>query len=235
MLYRDLVDFEKIVDVIQLKQADNRKAAEELVKTYVISEGMAEKLVKDIFPNLKLDNPNNKGLLILGNYGTGKSHLMSVISSVAEDKHFLQFLKSSSVKDGASEISGHFKVIREEIGSTRKNFRDFICDTLTKKFENLDVNYSFPAYEKVNNHKDLFMEMMSCFEEKYPEKGLLLIVDELLDYLRSRKEQELILDLNFLRELGEISSITKFRFIGGIQEALFENPRFSFAANSLGR
>ena len=36
MLYRDLVDFEKIVDVIQLKQADNRKAAEELVKTYVI-------------------------------------------------------------------------------------------------------------------------------------------------------------------------------------------------------
>lgn len=235
MLYRDLVDFEKIVDVIQLKQADNRKEAEDLVKTYVISDGMAEKLVKDIFPNLKPDNPNNKGLLILGNYGTGKSHLMSVISSVAEDKHFLQFLKSSSVKDGASEISGHFKVIREEIGSTRKNFRDFICDTLTRKLEDLNVNYSFPSYEKVNNHKDLFVEMMSCFEEKYPEKGLLLIVDELLDYLRSRKEQELILDLNFLRELGEISSITKFRFIGGIQEALFENPRFSFAANSLGR
>ena len=30
------------------------------------------------------------------------------------------------------------------------------------------------------------------------------MVDELLDYLRTRKDQELILDLNFLREIGEV-------------------------------
>jgi DNA replication protein DnaC len=27
---------------------------------------------------------DNKGLLVVGNYGTGKSHLMSVISALAE-------------------------------------------------------------------------------------------------------------------------------------------------------
>ena len=32
---------------------------------------------------------------------------------------------------------------------------------------------------------------------------MLLVVDELLDYLRSRRDQELVLDLTFLRELGE--------------------------------
>jgi len=46
---------------------------------------MAERLRDIVFPNLQFDRPtDNKGLLVMGNYGTGKSHLMSVISSIAE-------------------------------------------------------------------------------------------------------------------------------------------------------
>ncbi len=41
--------------------------------------------------------------------------------------------------------------------------------------------------------------MMDAFYKAFPDHGLLLVVDELLDYLRTRKDQELILDLNFLR------------------------------------
>jgi len=43
--------------------------------------------------------------------------------------------------------------------------------------------------------------MMTAFHQEHPDHGLLLVVDELLDYLRTRKDQELILDLNFLRDL----------------------------------
>src|SRR5205085_10215832 len=64
---------------------------------------------------------------------------------------------------------------------------------------------------------------------------LLLVVDELLDYLRSRNEQALILDLAFLRELGEVPLTARFRFIGGLQESLFDNPRFEFVADQLRR
>ncbi|MDF1590873.1 MAG: DUF6079 family protein [Desulfobacterales bacterium] len=60
-------------------------------------------------------------------------------------------------------------------------------------------------------------------------------VDELLDYLRSRKDHELILDLNFLREIGEVCKDLRFRFIAGIQEAIFDSPRFSFVADSIRR
>jgi len=41
---------------------------------------------------------------------------------------------------------------------------------------------------------------MTIFHEQYPDQGLLLVVDELLDYLRTRKDQALILDLTFLRK-----------------------------------
>lgn len=44
-----------------------------------------------------------------------------------------------------------------------------------------------------------------------------------------------MLDLNFLRELGEACELTPFRFIAGIQESLFDSPRFQFAADSIRR
>ena len=63
----------------------------------------------------------------------------------------------------------------------------------------------------------------------------MLVVDELLDYLRTREQRALILDLGFLRELGEVAASCPFRFMGGLQETLFENPRFSFVAEQLRR
>jgi hypothetical protein len=66
--------------------------------------------------------------------------------------------------------------------------------------------------------------MMAAFHEAYPDHDLLLVMDELLDYLRTRKDQELILDLNFLRETGEVCKDLRFRFIAGVQEAILDSP-----------
>jgi len=83
--YGDLIQFEPIESVVQLRDADEVSAARQLVRTYVISEDMAEKLVNIVVPQLQFDQPtDNKGLMVVGNYGTGKSHLMSVISALAE-------------------------------------------------------------------------------------------------------------------------------------------------------
>lgn len=38
-----------------------------------------------------------------------------------------------------------------------------------------------------------------------------------------------------LREVGEVCKGTRFRFIAGVQESLFDNPRFQFAADTLRR
>ncbi len=59
--------------------------------TYVISEDMAMNITKIAFEQLQFDYPtDNKGLMIVGNYGTGKSHLMAVISSIAQSDLFLR-------------------------------------------------------------------------------------------------------------------------------------------------
>jgi len=82
--YGDLIQFDPVESVVQLRDADESAAARQFVQTYVISKEMAEKLITLVVPQLQFDQPSdNKGLLVVGNYGTGKSHLMSVISAVA--------------------------------------------------------------------------------------------------------------------------------------------------------
>jgi hypothetical protein len=234
MKYRDLIQFEPIESVVQLLDADEVAAARRLVQTYVISKEMAEKLENLVVPQLQFDNPaDNKGLLIVGNYGTGKSHLMSVISALAENADLATLLSDKSVASTASKISGRFKVVRTEIGATTMSLRDILVAELEEHLAAMGISYSFPPADKITNNKRAFEEMMTAFNQKYPDQGLLLVVDELLDYLRTRKDQELILDLSFLREIGEVCKDLRFRFMAGVQEAIFDSPRFGFVGQQV--
>ena len=236
MKYREVINFDPIETIIQLRDADKTSTARHLVESYVISKEMAEKLTEIVFPQLQFDRPlDNKGLLVIGNYGTGKSHLMAVISSIAETTEVLPVIRNSKVAEAARQISGKFKVVRTEIGSSEMSLRGIITQTLEERLAEWGVNYQFPPADQIINNKQAFEDMMAAFHEKYPNHGLLLVVDELLDYLRSRKDQELILDLNFLREIGEVCKDIRFRFIAGVQEAIFDSHRFAFVSDSLRR
>lgn len=236
MRYADLIQFEPIETVVQLRDADETGAARQLVRTYVISEEMAERLCNLVIPQLQFDQPlDNKGILIVGNYGTGKSHLMSVVSAVAENADLMGDLANTSVASAASRIAGRFKVVRIEIGTTTMSLRDIIVAELEEHLAAMGVSFAFPPTNQVSGSKRAFEEMMAAFHRAHPDHGLLLVVDELLDYLRSRNDQELVLDLSFLREIGEVCRDLRFRFIAGVQEAIFDSPRFAFVADSVRR
>ena len=236
MKYGELIQFDPIETVVQLRDADESTTAKRLVGTYVISDDMAEKLVELAIRNLQFDSPeDNKGLLIVGNYGTGKSHLMSVISAIAEDESVVAELANPAVAEAAHSIAGKFKVVRTEIGSTTMSLRDILVAELETHLASFGVEYVFPSSSEVSNNKQPLEDMMSAFHEQYPDQGLLLVVDELLDYLRSRHDQPLVLDLNFLREIGEVCKDLRFRFIAGVQEAIFDSSRFAHVSDSIRR
>lgn len=236
MKYGELIQFEAIESIIQIRDADEFTTAKHLVSTYVISEEMAEKLKDIVIPQLQFEYPaDNKGVLVVGNYGTGKSHLMSVISSIAEHADIVSSLRNKDVANAAEKIAGKFKVIRTEIGSTEMSLRGILVAEIEEHLADLGINFTFPAADRITNNKRAFEEMMTVFHQKYPDHGLLLLVDELLDYLRTRDDQALILDLNFLREIGEVCKDLRFRFMAGVQEAIFDSPRFSFVADSIRR
>ena len=85
--YSDLISFHPIEDVIQLVTAENEDKAREYIKTYVISDHMAESLQAPVLDQLQMEEVvDNKGVLIVGNYGTGKSHCRQVRSSAYRNR-----------------------------------------------------------------------------------------------------------------------------------------------------
>ncbi|AUM01342.1 ATPase [Rhodocyclaceae bacterium] len=235
MRYRDLIQFEPIESVIQLLDANRPDEAKRLVATYVVSDDMAERITRQMIPQLSFDESvDHKGVLVVGNYGTGKSHLMSVLSLIAEDAAYVPMVRHPKVAEAAAAIAGKFKVHRIEI-SSQMRLRDIITRELQIFLENQGVTYTFPPADQVVNNKAAFEEMMAAFDEVYPNHGVLLVVDEFLEYLRSRKDHDLVLDLSFLREIGEVAKHLRFRFMAGVQEAIFDSSRFQHVADSLRR
>ena len=237
MKYGELVEFTPVQSVKQLRDAVSADQALEDVKTYVISETMRDQLTGLVLPNLRFDNPDHdhKGLLLIATYGTGKTHLLSTVAAVAERQELLEYLTDDATKQEAAAIGGRFKVLRVEIGAVITDLRTILTNELTRGLAELGVTYEFPSADGITNNKAALEEMMAAFEQAYPDHGLLLAIDEMLDYLRGRKDAEIILDLGFLRELGEFTRNSRFRILAGVQESLFDNPRFDAAKGELQR
>jgi hypothetical protein len=136
---------------------------------------------------------------------------MAVISAIAENAELAKALTNPAVSACAAKIAGHFGVIRAEIGSTTMSLREIVCSVLEDGLNELGVGFEFPSTADRHENKSSLEEMMATFQSVNPDKGLILVLDELLDYLRSRADQALSLDLSFLRELGEVCRGSRFR------------------------
>jgi hypothetical protein len=76
--------------------------------------------------------------------------------------------------------------------------------------------------------------MMAEFEEKFPDKGFLVVIDEMLAYLKGRSTPDkLNQDLAVLQALGHACDKSKFKFIFGVQELIYHSSEFQFAAEML--
>lgn len=235
MKYSDLISFSPIESTLQLIQSNSNKTEEiNNVKTYVMSDAMAQNMKVPVIEQLQMDEVvDNKGVLVVGNYGTGKSHLMSVISSIAKDADNLQYLKNQTFAKEMECIAGKFEVLRIEIGGVTMSLREILFGFIEDDFADRGIEFDIPDFSKVRDNKKLITDMMLVFTEKYPDKGYMIVVDEFLSYLTSRDERQIVLDLEFLRALGEMCSKSKLRIIFGVQEKIFDNPRFSFVSDTL--
>ena len=207
MKYSELINFQPIESTIQLIEAGEREAAKKLVQTYVMSDTMAENMQAPVFDQLQMDEVvDNKGVLVVGNYGTGKSHLMSVISAVATDEENLQYLQNKNFAKELECIAGKFEVLRIEIGGVTMPLREMLFGYIQEDFQNRGIPFEMPDFTNVKDNKKIIKDFMVNFEEKYPDKGYMIVVDEFLSYLTSRDERQIVLDLEFFRALGEMCS-----------------------------
>jgi len=138
--YRDLIQFEPIDSVKHLTEGGDLDQAREDVRTYVISATMRDALVKVLVPNLRFDIPgDHKGIFTVATYGTGKTHLMSVIAGVAEYAELADKLTSAELREGVGPIAGKFKVVRAETSAVKMSLRDILFDRIERGLAGMGV------------------------------------------------------------------------------------------------
>lgn len=235
MKYSELIEFEPLTTVIKI--ADDTQAEKRLhnVETYVFSEKMINMLCSAVVPNLDTSGKvtEQKGISIVGSFGTGKSHLMSVISSVAEDASLLSHINNERIQQSFASFAGKYKVLRFEVGTTKPLY-ELVCYRIENFLNSLGVGFHF-APDSKDTYKEQLQQMMAAFEEKFPEHHLLVVIDELLEYLRSRNAMEVNGDLMTLRQMGEMCDGSRFKVIYGVQEQLYRDPMLAPAADTLNK
>ena len=222
MKYRNLVQFESVDEIIKIDKLDSEDYRERLVKAFAFSESFEQYIIPRICYELDLDATHEtKSLQIVGDYGTGKSHLMSLFSIIAEDENYLKHVSNQNAKNNLQKIAGRYKVIRFEI-SGKYPLWDMVTYQIDKYLEQWGIDYSIyddkrpiPYYAKLES-------MMAAFEEAYPEKGLMIVIDEMLFYLQTRPQGDsLVNDLFALEALCRMSDRTKFRMVFGVYEPIY--------------
>lgn len=244
MQYKELIQFEPITTVVKLVNAGDKSIAENLVKTFVFSHKMKEDIETIVIHNLNpvpvkknakgAEEPyETKGIQIVGSYGTGKSHLMSFVSAVAENSAFVKLIHDDELKKAFVPIAGKYKVLRFEIG-TDKPLKDIVFAQIERHLNKEGLDFKFKE-DSLFSWKELIQQMMAEFEEKFPTLHYLVVIDELLEYLKGRKPNELHNDLMLLRQLGEACDNSRFKLMFGVQELLYRSPEFQFQADMLNK
>ena len=240
MKYKELLNFEPITEIVKFSRTGDLDYQKSLIQTFVFSDTCKNVLLPLIVKNLDYSNSkddNGKiketfGLQVVGNYGTGKSHLMSLFSLIAEHSELVELVSDSKAKTDLQTIAGKFVVLRFELGNTES-----LWEVITFQIENhlasLGVTFSFDGHGP-KAYFDKLQLMMAEFEEKFPYKGYLIVIDEMLAYLKGRSTPDkLNQDLAVLQALGHACDSSKFKFVFGVQEMIYHSPEFQFAAEML--
>ena len=233
MKYKELINFEPITEVVKFSETYKSDYQENLVKTFVFSETFRDHLIPLMVRNLDYNlNGESFGLQVVGNYGTGKSHLMSLVSLIAENGDLLELVQEESPKKNLEAIAGKFKVLRFELGGT-ESLWDFVTYKVEEYFNKIGINFSFDGHGTIT-YADKLKIMMGEFESNFPDKGFMIVIDEMLAYLKGRSTPDkLNQDLQALQALGQACDGSKFKFVFGVQEMIYHSPEFQFAAEML--
>ena len=233
MKYKELINFEPITEVIKFSETHKTDYQKNLVKTFVFSNTFKDILIPLMVRNLDYNITGESfGLQVVGNYGTGKSHLMSLVSLIAENGELLDLVQEEKPKKALQSIAGQFKVLRFELGGT-ESLWDFVTYKLENYFSEIGVDFIFDGHGIIT-YADKLKLMMAEFEEKFPDKGLMIVIDEMLAYLKGRSTPDkLNQDLQVLQALGQACDGSKFKFIFGVQEMIYHSSEFQFAADML--
>lgn len=230
-IVRDLMQFEEIIDVVQLRKAGDE---EEIVSKYVISDALRGHL---LYMLEQLASDTHRSFNVIGNYGTGKSHFLKFVSIILEHSEYRSLIRDTAVRHAAEEFQRRFAVVKFECPAAKgTHLRHIFYEEVQEQLEaRYGIDVAEIDLERDYDNKKNVQRLVRQIKDTDPHLGLVVVVDEISDFLKQKNQANMTYDLNFLRELGEVSKDADFLYIGAMQEHVFTNPKYVEQAANIAR
>jgi energy-coupling factor transporter ATP-binding protein EcfA2 len=217
-----LFDFTQIKDVVDIdSDLDKIDLQKELISSFIISERLERQII-DFFENI--ENPEHKAVKIVGNYGSGKSHLIAFLVSVISHPEYANLIQNQAVKKAVNSLYHPYKVVQFELMSGEADLSAWFYDQIEKQFKRkYNLNIFIP---NDIDHKDKIKNIIEQVKANNPEEGLLVVMDEVSDFLQQKPMHLIKRDLQFLRGIAQLCQSEDLMVVTSMQEDIYASPKF---------
>src|SRR5665648_37626 len=206
---KDLINFEKIKEVIDIDAIHDKQ---KMVENYVISKSMEDYLVHLL---RDLQNDTHKAAQIIGGYGSGKSHLLAFIISILTENELRTYITNEEVLNAAKKLDREFFVVHWELQPNDVSLAEYFYDSIELQLDGkYGIKYKFPPMAGVIDHKKNIMDVLQAIKKGNSSRALVVVVDEISDFLKQKSKEKINSDLQFLRVIGQAAQENDFTFIG---------------------
>jgi len=229
-----LFKFEEIKDVIDI-DSDLREdtSIKEIVKSYIISESLENQIV-EFFINL--EKPNHKAIKVIGNYGSGKSHLIAFLISLVNNPELVSLVQNEAVRTAVKKIDRKFLTVQFELSPGAAELQTWFFRQIVRQCKE-KYNIELPNFDLTVDidPKENIRSILEIIKKKDPSIGLFVVIDEISDFLTQKQSELINRDIQFLRVIGQVCQSEDLMFIGSMQEDVFTSPKFKNIAAGIAR
>ncbi len=228
MKIRDLIEVPPVRTVIRLADLADSSLRRHLVETFIFTGEVTFTLANILE---KVAGLQGKGFFVIGNFGSGKSHLLNVLSLIMNDSEAREIFKASC-RDGTASDSKLPELLEQaaqvnplvvEISLVEHSNREYLEEIVLKEISvrlqaAAGTDIEAPADFDDKPRREAFAAIARAIKEQ-KHGGLLLLFDELSEFLRSKENVRAYNeDVRFLQYLGEFAENLPAWIIATMQE-----------------
>ena len=221
----DLVEVPEIKTVIQLKDLERADLRRMILDSFVVTAEVSKSLEMLL---KSLAGPEGRGTFLKGNFGSGKSHFLGMLSLLLRHpESWASLVQQEPSLENFRQPLEPKKFLVVEISLIQHRGTEFLEDIFLKEiFRELSLRLG-RSFEGKESRKETFEEIRKAMV-RLGFSGLVLLVDELSEFLRSKADAHAYReDIRFLQYLGEEASFFPLWVVASLQEWIEETGEIS--------
>lgn len=225
MIIENLVHVPPVRTVVRLADLSDSNLRQNLIENFILTEEVNFALF-NILEKIGKNEP--QGFFIVGNYGSGKSHLLNVLNLLIADEGSRELFLNSPLKessaDDLSELvrsAGGMNLLPVDISlvehSNREYLEEIVLSRVQHKLADSPGQDMLFKWEELPRQEAFYNLKSSLVGRGFG--GLFLLIDELSEFLRSKDNfSSYTEDVRFLQYMGEFAENVPAWIVATMQE-----------------